>query len=267
MYGGSFNWLQPSFEYGGHEGPVDWFLTGDDLGNDRGIENPAALQRDLTRRSNSTAFLMSGIVDADTRVSLVGGAFDGRFQIPNNPGQVPIAGLSVLGINSFDSSLLNEVQHESAQFGLISLQKHVDDIDVQLSAFVRNSVLSFSPDMIGDLLFNGVTPFARRSILAEGVQADASWRINDSHTLRGGFLGQVETTAFDTTSFVLPVDSTGAQTSNVPLGIVNNGAHTGGLYGVYLQDEWRLLPALTLNTGFALTRSISSPTRTKSARA
>jgi hypothetical protein len=42
MYGGSFNWLQPSFEYGGHEGPVDWFFTGDHLSNERGIENPAA---------------------------------------------------------------------------------------------------------------------------------------------------------------------------------------------------------------------------------
>jgi hypothetical protein len=100
---------------------------------------------------------------------------------------------------------------------LLSLQKHVGDINLQISAFVRNSVLSFSPDVIGDLLFNGVTPFARRSDLAEGVQADASWRINDSHTLRGGFLGQVEITAFDTTSSVLPVDATGAQTSIVPL--------------------------------------------------
>ena len=85
-------------------------------------------------------------------------------------------------------------------------------------------------------------PCARRSDLAEGVQADASWRINDSYTLRGGFLGQVETTAFDTNSFVLPIDATWAQTSNVPFGIVDNGARTGGLYGVYLQDEWRLLP-------------------------
>jgi hypothetical protein len=121
------------------------------------------------------------------------------------------------------------------------------------SAFVRNSVLSFSPDVIGDLLFNGVTPCARRSDLAEGVQADASWRINDSYTLRGGFLGQVETTAFDTNSFVLPIDAMWAQTSNVPFGIVDNGARTGGLYGVYLQDEWRLLPALAgsyLNYGF-----------------
>jgi outer membrane cobalamin receptor len=252
MYGGSFNWLQPSFEYGGREGPVDWFLTGDYLGNDRGIENPAATFNaihDSTQQFHGFAY-MSGIIDPDTRVSVIGGAFNGRFQIPNNPGQSPSLGLNVLGASSFNSNLLNEAQHESTQFGLLSLQKHIGDINLQISAFVRNSVLSFSPDVVGDLLFNGVTPFARRSDLAEGVQADASWRINDSHTLRGGFLGEVETTAFDTTSFVLPVDATGAQTSNVPLGIVDNGARTGGLYGIYLQDEWRVLPALTLNYGF-----------------
>jgi hypothetical protein len=49
--------------------------------------------------------------------------------------------------------------------------------------------------------------------------------------LRGGFLGQVETTAFDTTSSVLPVDATGAQTSVVPINIIDNGARTGELYG------------------------------------
>jgi TonB dependent receptor len=76
----------------------------------------------------------------------------------------------VLGITSFSSNVLNEVQHESNQFGVLSLQKHIDDIDMQISAFVRNSVLSFSPDVIGDLLFNGVTPFARRSDLAEGAR-------------------------------------------------------------------------------------------------
>jgi hypothetical protein len=251
MYGGSFNWLQPSFEYGGHEGPVDWFLTGDHLSDERGIQNPAPTYtaiHDATQQIHGFSY-MSGIIDPDTRVSVLGGAFDGRFQIPNNPGQIPSLGLNVLGATSFNSNALNEVQHESAQFGVLSLQKHVDDVDVQISAFVRNSVLSFSPDIIGDLLFNGVTPFARRSDLAEGVQADGSWRINDSHTLRGGFLGQVETTAFDTTSSVLPLDAAGAQTSNVPVNILDNGARTGGLYGVYLQDEWLISPNLTLNSG------------------
>jgi TonB dependent receptor len=251
MYGGSFNWLEPSFEYGGHEGPVDWFFTGDHLSNERGIENPAPAYNaihDATQQIHGFSY-MSDIIDPNTRLSLLGGAFDGRFQIPNNPGQTPSLGLNVLGQTTFNSIFLNEVQHESNQFGVLSLQKHIDDFDMQISAFVRNSVLSFSPDAIGDILFNGVSPFARKSDLAEGVQADASWRINDSHTLRGGFLGQVETTTFDTTSSVLPVDATGAQTSIVPDNIIDNGARTGELYGVYLQDEWRIFPALTLNSG------------------
>lgn len=251
MYGGSFGWQQPSFEYGGHEGPVDWFFTGDYLSNNRGIENPAPTYdaiHDATQQLHGFAY-MSGIIDPDTQVSVLGGAFDGRYQIPNNPGQVPSLGLNVLGQTTFGSDLLNEVQHESNQFGILSLQKHVGDVDMQISGFVRNSVLSFSPDAIGDLVFNGVTSFARKSDLAEGIQADGSWRISDSHTLRGGFLGQVETTAFQTTSSVLPIDATGAQTSNVPIDIIDNGARTGGLYGVYLQDEWRISAGLTLNTG------------------
>ena len=225
MYGGSFNWLQPSFEYGGHEGPVDWFFTGDHLSNERGIKirlRPT-MQFSLTRTQQNLKFQI-------TRTN--------SLSWPQRP-----------GITSFNSKGLNEVQHELNQFGVLSLQKHIDNIDMQISAFVRNGVLSFSPDVIGDLLFNGVTPFARKSDLAEGVQANASWQINDSHTLRGGFLGQVETTIFDTATSVLPVDSTGAQTSIVPVNIVDNGARTGGLYGVYLQDEWRIFPTLTLNSG------------------
>ena len=103
MYGGSFNWLQPSFEYGGHEGPVDWFFTGDYLSNERGIENPAPTYNaihDATQQIHGFSY-MSGIIDPDTRVSVLGGAFDGRFQIPNNPGQIPSLGLNVLGVTSF----------------------------------------------------------------------------------------------------------------------------------------------------------------------
>jgi outer membrane receptor protein involved in Fe transport len=251
MYGGSFGWLQPSFEYGGRNGPVDWFITGDFLRNVRGIENPAPTfnaLHDTTQQFHGLA-IMNGIIDPDTRVSLFGGAFDGRFQIPNNPGQGPGLGLTVNGISDFNSKLLNERQKEATQFGVLSLQKHLGAVDLQISAFVRNSTLSYTPDFLGDLLFNGASPYAQRSNLAGGLQADASWRLNDRHTLRGGFLGQLAQTTYKTTSYVLPVDAMGMQTSDQPFGIVDNGSKTGGLYGVYLQDEWRILPSLTLNYG------------------
>src|SRR3954471_7942584 len=40
MYGGMRDWVQPSFEYGGRVGQVDYFVTADYLHNAIGIENP-----------------------------------------------------------------------------------------------------------------------------------------------------------------------------------------------------------------------------------
>ena len=59
-------------------------------------------------------------------------------------------------------------------------------------------------------------------------RADGSWRINDQHTLRVGFLVQQEIGNGKTFSQVLPVDSTGTPTTDVPEGIGNSFTKTGG---------------------------------------
>ena len=250
MYGGSWDWLQPSFEYGGRAGAVDWYVTGDFLHNDRGIENPTSsfnAIHDTTNQFHGLAYV-SAIIDPSTRISLILGGFDGDFQIPNNPGQ-PTLGFTVNGVSSFNSATLNETQHESTQFGILSLQKHIDDIDVQVSAFTRRSALSFSPDWLGDLLFNGIAQQASRTDWASGIQADGSWRINDQHTLRAGLLAQGEGGQSATLSQVLPVGPTRMPTGDVPLNIADNSYKAGGLYGIYVQDEWRVLPTVTVNYG------------------
>ena len=193
MYGGSWNWLQPSFEDGGRSGPVDWYVTGDYLHNNRGIENPTSSYsaiHDTTNQFHGLAYV-SGIIDPDTRISMIFGGFEGTFQIPNNTDQ-PTLGFAVSGVSDFNSANLNENQHERTDFVIISLQKHVTDIDAQISAYARYSSLSFSPDWLGDLLFNGIAQQATRTNAAYSVQEDGSWRINDQHTLRAGFLVQQE---------------------------------------------------------------------------
>lgn len=57
-----------------------------------------------------------------------------------------------------------------------------------------------------------------------------------------------ERSNFDTTSQVLPAVG-GVQTSDVPFGIVDNLGKTAWTYSVYLQDEWRVLPTVTVNGG------------------
>ena len=123
------------------------------------------------------------------------------------------------------------------------------DIDLQISAFTRYSSLSFSPDWLGDLLFNGIAQQATRSDAAYGVQADGSWRINDQHTLRFGFLVQQEIAGANTLSQVLPVDAPARRPPTCRIDIGNSFTKTGGLYGVYVQDEWRILPTVTINGG------------------
>jgi outer membrane receptor protein involved in Fe transport len=250
MYGGQQSWLQPSFEYGGHSGPVDWFITADYLHNDIGIENPTASYNpihDTTSQFHGLAYA-SDIIDPNTRVSMILGAFEGQFEIPNNPGQ-PTLGYAVNGVSNFNSSQLNETQWERNDFAILSLQKHVNDIDLQVSAYARYSWLRFSPDWTGDLLFNGIAQQATRSNAAYGTQTDGSWKINDQHTLRFGLQLQQEISTGKTFSQVLPVDGAGTPTTDVPSGIPYSFANTGGLYGVYVQDEWRILPKVTVNGG------------------
>jgi outer membrane receptor protein involved in Fe transport len=251
MYGGSWDWLEPSIEYGGRSGSADYFVVADGLHNDRGIENPTSsfsAIHDTTNQFHGLAYL-SDIIGPDTRASLILGGFAGSFQIPNNPGQLPTLGLNVNGVTSFNSAALNETQNEVTAFALLSLQKHIDDKDLQVSVFNRTSTLRFSPNPIGDLLFNGIAQQASRQDVATAAQGDGSWRINDAHTLRAGFLAQIEQGSADTTSSVLPVNAAGVQTSTTPLNVINNQNSAGGLYGVYVQDEWRVMPKLTLNYG------------------
>jgi outer membrane receptor protein involved in Fe transport len=120
---------------------------------------------------------------------------------------------------------------------------------------MRYSDLSYQPDALGDLLYNGLAPWAKRTSLAAGVQGDASWKIASAHTLRGGFLVQRERVTSFSQSNVLPLvpDPTDPTADPVPgetpTGFTDGSDLVGWTYSVYLQDEWKVLPKVTLNFG------------------
>jgi len=251
MYDGSRSTLQPSFEYGGRSGPIDYYVTGEYLHSHIGIENPANrfnAQHDTTDQFRGFAHI-SGILDSTTRISLLAGTFHGDYQIPNRGGLQPGLGLTVNGQGDFNSASLTEHQRELTHFGILSLQKQYGALDVQTSLFSRYSSLYYSPDPLGDLLFGGIAQTAARSSWANGTQTDASWKVSANHTIRTGFLAQAERSVAKSNAFVLPLDGTGAQTSDQPFAIGDSSGKTGYTYGVYLQDEWRILPSVTINYG------------------
>jgi outer membrane receptor protein involved in Fe transport len=252
LYGGQQGTFQPSVEWGGRVGQIDYYATGEYLRNNEGIENPAPTLNAI--HDNSTQpkgfAYVSGIIDPTSRLTAILGASRSQYQIPQVAGQTPSLGLAVNGASDFASASLNENQRQINNFGIVAWQKHVDDIDFQIAGFSRYSSVYFSPgDPTGDLLFNGIAQTAYRQSWASGVQGDGSWRAEPDHTVRSGFYIQRERSPFSSTSNVLPVDQNGAQTTDQPLTISDSGSKTGWIYSYYLQDEWKIIPSLTLNFG------------------
>jgi outer membrane receptor protein involved in Fe transport len=246
---GSYDWQQPSASYGGSSGNVDYFVTGEFLHNAIGIENPTSSAYPIHDDTDQWHALakVTGIVDENTRLSFIAGGANARFQIPNSLNQAPQ--FTVNGNTAFNSALLDERQWENTYFGILSLQKHYGNLDAQLSGYTQYSGLNYQPDPLGDLMFNGIAPWANRTDLASGVQADASWKVTPTHTVRGGFRVQREHATSLTNAQVLSVDASGTPTSDQPLGVTFGNDLVGWTYSVYLQDEWKLTPKVTVNYG------------------
>src|SRR5437588_524882 len=106
LYGGQHGWIQPSFEYGGRVGQLDYFITGETLRDTIGIENPQSSYHpihDLTDQGRGLVYL-SGIIDPTARVTAIVGTSHSQYQIPNRQGQSPGLGLVATGISDFDSA-------------------------------------------------------------------------------------------------------------------------------------------------------------------
>jgi outer membrane cobalamin receptor len=251
VYGGARDYFQPSFSYGGQAGALDYFVTGDFLHSRLGIENPTDTfnaVHDLTNQYHGLAHL-NYTPDDDTRISLIAGTSSAQFQIPNNPGQTPQLGYTLDGLTDYNSADLTEHQRELTDFAILTLQKQIGSIDLQTSLFSRYTSLYFTPDPVGDLLFLGLAQRAARSVWSTGSQSDASWQVNENHTVRFGLQATVERTVSNTVSEVFPLNEDGQQIGDMPETIAGGSGKSGSVGGIYLQDEWRLAKGLTLNYG------------------
>jgi len=262
LYGGSYDTIRPSFEYGGTQGKWNYFMDGSYDHNDLGIENPTPSHDAIHDTSDQgKAFVYASRILSDTsRVSLMGSASYSNFQVPNTPGlqndpnNYSAPGGDPWKSGTFDSSTLNENQNEQNYYGVATYQKSAGDLNLQASVFGRDSGVHFTPDPMGDLFFNGVASDVNRKLYSGGLQADASYALGDKHTIRGGVMLMDEYLSADSTTTAILMDSTDPGSFN-PLHssptttIVQNGVSHALFAGVYLQDEWKILPEVTINYG------------------
>ncbi len=254
VYGGSHGTFTTNLQYGGVSGDTEYFFTGRFLETNLGIENPTPSVSAIHDQSQQEKFFgyMSTVLPDNARWTVITGASVGHYQIPDNPGQQnvvqsgvsPFATLpSALGTTNYNSANLNEQQLEQNYFGVLAFQQTVGAVDYQLSYFTRYSSLHFTPDLFGDIAFNGLATDVTRHSFLSGIQTDGAWRVSADHTLRGGIVVSGEQTYV--TDGVVAIDST----TNGLDSFADRESKLGWIAGVYIQDEWKITDKLTINSG------------------
>lgn len=247
LYGGTWDTLSPSFEYGGGSGRTQYFFTGSYLQSQQGLENTMPTANPIHDNTTQGRFFgyTSTLFGDSARLTTMAGAFVGQFQIPDIAGQAP---LGDYGPSTLDSTLINDNETDQAYFGIVALQTHQDGLDSQTSVYARYASIHYVPDAYDDLVFNDVASDVSRQSLLGGLQFDIADRLSDEHTLRGGAVFNLENSVMDDLSTVLPLDSGGNPLPN-PETLNDSTTELGWTGGAYVQDEWRLSPTLTLNGG------------------
>jgi outer membrane receptor protein involved in Fe transport len=246
---GSFGTFNPNVSLWGNSGPWSAFFTANYTQGNVGIENPTASRTPVHDHTNQTKAFgdVSYLIDNDTRLSLLFGVANNRFQIPNNPGQAPQFGY--LDTVDFNSADLDERQNEQTRFGVLALQGKLGTTDYQVSLGQRYSGLQYLPDDIGDLMFNGVAGAINQSDRASTLQVDFSTPMGDSHTLRYGLYGSFDHAGTNTNSLVFPANPDGSQASTMPFNIFTGDQVTARTWSAYVQDEWSISQNWTVNYG------------------
>lgn len=204
IYGGSHDTINTAIQYGGISGNTQYFFTGRWLENNLGIENPTSSVNAIHDQTEQEKFFsyVSTVLPNNSRWTMITGASVGQYQIPNNPGQA--VQYTTPTLSTFNSSKLNENQLEQNYYGVLAFQQSTGFADYQLSYFTRYSSLHYTPDAVGDLMFNGIATDLTRTSFINGIQSDNAFRVAPDHTLRAGFVLSAEQTNVSDNATVFP---------------------------------------------------------------
>src|ERR1700691_1911292 len=250
IYGGQRDTAEPSFELGGCHGNFSYYLTGVYLHSNLGLSSatpgPDPIH-DRTDQGQGFAYLTYAI-NPTTQLSLISGMTVASNQFPNRPGLPPMFTLEGANPANYPSADINSSVDPQDYYGVLALNGAIGaNADYQVAYTIHYNRENFNPDPIGDLIYQGVSPRIFDSDFANALQGNWTYHLGDAHTFRTGFYFGAYAVEADDTSQAFPIVMGTPETT--PISITSNLNKISLIYGVYLQDTWRLTEKLSVNFG------------------
>lgn len=243
LYGGSHGTVEPAFEYAGARGPTNIFISASDFRSDVGLGAPEDASNpvhDATHQVEGFAYL-DRLIDDRQRVSLILGSSTEQFQLP-------YAGLANTVVRRVTGG-----QRQNTQYGIAGYEWTGTNLTLQTSVFARYTSLNVDPDPALDLEQNGRSLSAKDRDTAAGLQVEGVYQAGDTNSIRSGFIVTADTGSSHAVTTVLGRDGIPA-----PATYLGHTSETRWENSLFIQDEWQLLPPLTLNYGLRLD-SVTGP--------
>jgi hypothetical protein len=249
LLGGQRNTFQPSFQYGGCNGKLSYYVSSlydqSDTAFSSATPGPTAVH-DHTNQGQAFGFF-SYQLDPATKLSLITSAAGSDNQLPNVPHLVPQ--FTLAGVANLPSADINSyLDFRDAMAAVVLNGALRPDLTYQLAYTLHSLSQTFHPDDAGELIYQGVASTASHDDVDNTLQGDLTWAAGQ-HTLGAGFyLGDYHVAA-DDSSLVFPVDANGNQASSVPVQVVADARADNVVSGVYVNDLWQVGDRTHVNAG------------------
>ncbi len=263
IFGGQRETAEPSFELAGCHGPLSYYATGlfqhNNLGFSQATPGPDPIH-DLMNQGQGFAYVKYEL-SPQTRLSLISGFTVDHMQFPNQVGLPPLYTLNGVDPANYPSQAINSALEQQDYFAVLALSGSLTpSLSYQLAYATHYFSQRFIPDPIGDLIYEGVASDVSISDLSNSLEGDFTYQLGASHTIGWGFyVGEygVSTSQY---SLTFPANSQGQQTSTTPIAVANSVYRLNMLYGIYLQDTYRITEKLSVNVGarFDLVRGFAN---------
>jgi len=249
MYGGQRDTVQPSFQYGGCDGKFSYYVSGlysmSDSAFSSATPAPDAIHNSTIQGQGFGFFAYD--LNPTTRLSLITSVAVSNNELPNQANLTPEFNLA--GTGSYPSADINSYLNFRDYLGIFALNGAPSpELSYQLAYAAHYISQAFTPDNVGELIYQGVASTAFHSDLDNTLQGDVTYKLGD-HTLgAGGYLGEYGVES-DDNSLVFTLPAAPPPAHLTPVRVINNSNKINLLSGIYLEDTWQITEKLRASFG------------------